>query len=149
MRQRVGAGRAECEAGGAVFGQRLRVGIDDGVDQSAHTAHDRNRCVAKAIELGQAAGLEARRQHDRVGAGDDLVRVGLVVDQPHRDLPAKAQRSGGECLFQIGVAASLQHQLRALGEQFRQDGQHQIEAFLRAQPADDCEQRRLRVHLQP
>src|SRR6516225_1192054 len=53
------AGRGEASAGGLVD-------VDHGVIEAADPRHDWDRAVAQGTELGQAAGLEPRRHHQRV-----------------------------------------------------------------------------------
>ena len=54
------------------------VGVDDRVGKAADARHHRHAAIAQAIELGQAAGLEARRHQDRVGAALEQMRQRLV-----------------------------------------------------------------------
>ena len=50
----------------------------DGVDEAAGRPHDRQGAVAQAVHLVEAAGLEARRHQEEVGAGLDAVRAAVV-----------------------------------------------------------------------
>ena len=92
--QRKRRGLAEGEAG---------LAIGHGVGQAADTAHHRHGAVAQAVELGQAAGLEARGHEDHVGPGDQPVRPALVV--------AHVQRHGAG----VGVARRSQRPIPATG----------------------------------
>ncbi len=67
------------EAGGRARVQRGRCCVDDGVGQTAGAAHHGQGAVTQAVDLIQAAGLEARRHQEDVGAGLDAVREVLVV----------------------------------------------------------------------
>ena len=77
--EHLGLHRRELEAGGDAGGERHLVGVDHRVGQAADAGDDRHAAVAQAVELGQAAGLEARRHEDRVAAALDQVRQRLVV----------------------------------------------------------------------
>ena len=65
---------------GAVAG--ALVVVDHGVGEAAGRAHDRQRPVAQAVHLVQAARLEARRHQEEVAAGLDAVRPRVVEADP-------------------------------------------------------------------
>ena len=69
------------------------VGVDHRVGEAADAGDDRHAAVAQAVELGQAAGLEARRDQDGVAAGLHQVRQRLVVADDGAD---PAGELGGE-----------------------------------------------------
>ena len=52
-----------------------------GVDQTTDFAHDRNAAVAHGIELTDPAGLEATGHQERITAGIDQARQGVVVGE--------------------------------------------------------------------
>ena len=119
------------------------------VGQPTDPPHDGQGAVAQAIELGQAAGLEARGHHDRVGTRDEPVRTRLVVTDVRVHAPRVRLLRHAECRFQRGFAGALQHQLNARSQHLGQRSQHQVQPLLRCQPADDGQHQRLPIRGQP
>ena len=76
------------------------VGVDHRVGQAADPGHDRDRAVAQAVELGQAAGLEARRHEDGVAAALQQVRERLVVAEHAADPAGMGHGRGAEARLQ-------------------------------------------------
>ena len=83
--ERGGVDGGELEAGGGAGVQRGDVGVDHGVGEAAGAGDDRDAAVAQAVELGQAAGLEARGDDDGVAAGLHQVGERLVVAEDGAD----------------------------------------------------------------
>ena len=69
----------ELDARADTRSQRHGVGVDDRIGESADPRNHRDGAVAKRAELCQAAGLEARRHEQRIGAALDDMRKRLVV----------------------------------------------------------------------
>ena len=67
---------------------------------------DRHAAVAQAVELGQAAGLEARRDQDGVAAALHGVRQRLVVADDDADPARVLGGEGEEGGLEPGVAAA-------------------------------------------
>ena len=91
--ERCGVDRGELEAGGGAGVQRGDVGVDHRVGEAAGAGDDRHAAVAQAVELGEAAGLEARGDEDGVAAGLHQVGERLVVADDDADA---AGELGGE-----------------------------------------------------
>ena len=140
------AGRLEGEACRLIRLQRIVGRVDHRVGQAADPPHDRHRAVAQAVELGQAARLEARGHEDRVGAGNQAVREGFVVADAHSDRTRIRLRHCSERGFERRLAGTLQRELAAACEQTRYRAEHEVEPLLRGEAADHAEQRRIGAH---
>ena len=136
------------ETGGAAVIQRLQIGVDHGVGQAPDAAHQRQAAVFQAVELGQAAGLEARGNQGDVAAAKDAVRQRLVVIQPHRHAPRVRLRLRCQRMFQGGVAAAQNQQLSATTHHFLDAAEHQRQAFLFGEPAHQRKQRSIGQQIQ-
>ncbi|NJO38469.1 MAG: hypothetical protein HC871_13760, partial [Rhizobiales bacterium] len=77
--------RREVKAGGDPVGERRLVGVDHRVGKAADPRHDRHAAIAQTVELGEAAGLEAGRDQDGVGARLELVGERLVIAEHGAD----------------------------------------------------------------
>ena len=119
-RQALDGDRAEHDAGGDAVVQRRLVGVDHRVGQPADPGHDRDRAVAQAVELGQAAGLEARGHQDGVAAALHQVGERLVVAEHAADPAGMGQRRGATARLQRRLAGAQHGELAAMGEQGRQ-----------------------------
>ena len=98
--------RGELEAGGDAGVQRRDVGVDHRVGEAAGAGDDRHAAVAQAVELGQAAGLEARRDEDGVAAALHRVRERLVVADDDADPAGILGGERQEGRLEPGVAAA-------------------------------------------
>jgi hypothetical protein len=123
-------------------GALLRIGRHVGhrIEQPPHGRDDRWRAIGLAVHLVEAAGLEARRHEEDVGAGLDQVGEALVEPQVHGHLLRVLARRVLERLLQPRFALAQHHQLRAGGQQPRQRAEHQVDALLRREPAHHREQ---------
>src|SRR5262245_64108491 len=63
--------RLEQDPGGGADRQSRFIGIDDGIGEAAGVSRNRDRAVAQTVELGKAAGLEARRDEDGIATADE------------------------------------------------------------------------------
>ena len=136
------------KTGGAAVIQRLQIGVDHGVCQAPDAAHQRQAAVFQAVELGQAAGLEARGDEGDVAAAEDAVGQRLVIVQAHRHLSRVRLRLRCQRMLQSGVATAQHQQLPATAHHFLDAAEHQRQAFLFGEPADQRKQRRIGQGLQ-
>ena len=134
-------GRCELEAGRDACGNRRLIGVDHRVGEPAGAGDDRHAAIAQAVELGQPAWLEARRDEDRVGAALHGVRQALVIADDDADAAAMARRAGKQRAFQRMVAGAEHGKLGAGRDQSVEHGGKDIHALLPGQAADDAEQR--------
>ena len=111
----------------------------------ADAGHDRDRAVAQAVELGQAAGLEARGHEDRVArrpaAGARAARHSRTRSRPGRGGPVPRREAG----LERRLAGAQHRELAAMGEQGRQGRQEQVEPLLRGEAADHDAQERVGI----
>ena len=132
--------QARCDPAAQTHGAR----VDHRIRQPARIGHDRNRPVAQAIKLGQAAGLEARWHEDRIATRDHAVGQRLVIADAHRD--ERMVRCGrGEGAFEFGFARTKERQLPATVHEGRQRLEQQIESFLPRETRDHHGQRTVRI----
>jgi hypothetical protein len=139
--ERVRGIRVDLDAGRDAVAECRLVGVDHRVGQPAHARHHRHATIAQAVELGQAAGFEARRHGDRVGAALHEVRERLVVAVDAADLPGVIAHGGPEAGLDLGIAAAEHGQLAAVLQQARQGREQQVDTLLPGQPADHAHQR--------
>ena len=85
MLQRRSIHRRKLEAGGNAGIERRVIGIDHRIGKTAGARHHGHAAIAQAIELGQAAGLEARRHQDGVCARLQQMREALVIADDDAD----------------------------------------------------------------
>ena len=125
--------------GGDRGGERRVIGIDDRIGEAADTRHHRHAAIAQAIELRQPAGLEARRQHDRIGAALDQMRERLV--EAGDDADAALMNRGGdpEHVLDGGVPRAEHDQAGAARDQAVDRRAEQVHALLPGQAADHGE----------
>ena len=116
-------------------------GVDDRVDQAAGGVRHHRRAVALAVHLVQPAGLEARWHQEDVGAGLDLVRHALVVADVNRDLARVGARELLKAFLQARIARTQDRELGGHAHQRSRALQHQIEALLIREAADQPDQR--------
>ena len=93
-------------------------------------AYHGHGAVALAVDLVQAAGLEARGHEKDIRACLDVVRQRLVVADVQADLLRVLPGGAAQTGFKDTVAAAEHHQLCAALHELRQDLQHQVDAFL-------------------
>ncbi len=74
--------------------------------EAAGARDDRHAAVAQAIELRQAAGLEARRDDDGVAAGLHEVRHRLVIADGDADAAGMAGGGGQQRAFERRIAGT-------------------------------------------
>ena len=120
----------ELEAGPCPCGDSHLVGVDDGVGKPADPRHDRDAAIAHGAELGQAAGLEARRHEKCVAAALDLMGERLVITEEAADLTGIDDARALKTVLERLVPGAEQRQLRAAGQQPRQPGENEIEPLL-------------------
>ena len=84
---------ANCTPVATPAASAIVVGVDHRVGQAADARHHRHRAVAQRAKLRQAAGLEARRHQQRIGAALDQMRQRLVIADDAADAPR--MRRGG------------------------------------------------------
>jgi len=119
------------------------------VDEAARAAHDGQGAVAEAVQLVQAARLEARRHDEEVGACLDAVRAALVEPEPRLELVGPPGGQGAEVVLRVAVPGPEQHELQVPGEEAIHGAGEDVEPLLRREPADDREERGALVHGQP
>ena len=134
------AGR-ELEAGRDARPDRRLVGVDHRIGEPAGACDDRHAAIAQAVELGQPARLEARRDEDRVAAALHGVRQALVIADDHADPAAMAGRAGKQRALQRMVAGAEHRKLGAGRDQPIADGGQYVDALLPGQAADHAKQR--------
>ena len=129
---------ANCDAGGDARLERRLVGVDHRVGEAAGARDDRHAAVAQAVELGQPAGLEARRDQDRVAAALHQVRQRLVIADARR-------RPGRGCRAARRQQAAFERRRRPsrappaappMRDQLVEHADQQVHALLPGQPAD-------------
>ncbi len=124
--------RAEGEAVAVAAGD-----IHHGVGQAAGVAHQRQRAVAQAVELGEAARFGAARHQEEIGAGDDAVGERVVVAVPHVDPAGMPSLQLAEAVLQLHVARAEHDELHASREDVRLHRfGDQVDALLLDQTAD-------------
>ena len=141
--------RREHDAGGDAVVQCGLVGVDHGVGEPADARHDRDGAVAQAVELGEAAGLEARGHQDGVGPALQQVGERLVIAEDAADPAGMRLRRRGEARLDGRVARAQDRQLAAMGQQRRQGAQQEVQALLLGQAADDDAQKCLGIGVEP
>jgi hypothetical protein len=135
----------ELDAGADALGPRHLVGVDDGVGEAADPRDDRHAAVAQGVELGQAAGLEPRREQQRVCPGLDEMAEFLVIADDAAD-PAGIGRNGiPHRPLHGAIALADDRHLRARAQDERQGVEQHVDALLPGQPADDAEQQHIRI----
>ena len=110
-------------------GERRFVGIYDGVGQTTHTRHKRQRAVAKAAQLGESARLETGWHHHNVGTRLHAMGQAFVEPRDKRQSTGVGRGRRGVCRFQHRVAAAQDRQLTACDD-LRQAGQNEVETLL-------------------
>ena len=123
---------------------RPLVRVDDRVREPAGPAHDRRRPVAQGDHLALPAGLEPRRHEEHVRARVDPAGHVAVEALDERD-PARVR--GGqrpERVRERRVAAPLDDDPRARGQELRGAVGEEVEALLRVHPPDHPEHDRRR-----
>ncbi len=128
-------GRAVVEGG--------EIGVDHGVGQTAHGAHQRQAAVEQAVHLGEAAGLESGRHEGDIAAGKNAVGKGFVVANAQGHAARMTLCRMAEGRFQFVVAATQDQQLPAAFNQGVDGGEYEVEALLLGQAADHGEQGRV------
>ena len=81
-----------------------KVGVDHRVGQPAGARHHRHAAIGEAIELGQAARLEAAGHENRISARLHPVRQRLVIADAHGDAARMARGGAVEAGFQRRIA---------------------------------------------
>jgi hypothetical protein len=109
----LGGEASEDEAGGVVV-QGFEPCVGHRVGQPADPAHQRQRAVGEAVQLGEPAGFVVGRHHYHVAGGDQPVGEGLVVADAHRHRRGVGLGGGAEGGLQGRVAAAQQRKLGAL-----------------------------------
>jgi hypothetical protein len=128
--------RRELQASPGIGGKGRFIGVDDGVGQSADAGDDGQGAVTQGAELGEATGLEAGRDQDRVDARLRLMGQGFVVADEAAD-PARMGRGGGaEPVLKIGLAGAENDELRAQSGKHVEGGKKNVEPLLPGQAAD-------------
>ena len=134
--------RRELDAGAGARGQRHLVGVDDRVGEAADARDDRDRAVAQRAELGEAAGLEARRHEQRVGAA---LQRDARATRRSRSSPRRARGGGApprRSRLERLVAGAEERELRAARSVIAGSASSSRSMpFCQRQSADDAEQR--------
>ena len=139
--ERRGVEIIEYDAGaGAVCG----VVVLDRIGESTGAAHDRHRAVAQAVHLVEPAGLVERGHEEQVARRLDPVRELLVVAALEHHPPREERAQPGEELLVLRLAAAEcgARQL-ARTQHLGQRLEHQLDALLRGEAADDAGERHL------
>ena len=121
---------------------RRLVGVDHRVGKAAGARHHRHAAIAQAVELGQPAGLEARRDDDGVAAALHQVRQRLVI----ADRPRRRGRDGGRRrqAARLRAPASPEPSTASRAPAATMPSTiaaQQVHALLPGQPADDADDR--------
>ena len=118
--------------------------VDDGVSQAARGADDRDRAVAEADHLSQTTRLELRGHQEEIGTCVDPMREGLVILQPdHQVAPYSGEL--GHRFFVLLLPRAKEDELDSLVQDLRERIDQDVEPFLRRDPRDVSDQRRLRI----
>ena len=110
--------------------------VDDRVREAARPPDDRRRAVAQGDHLALAARLEPRRHQEHVRAGVDPPGHIAVEALDQRDPAGLRGRERPQRVGERRVAAALDDEPGAAGEQRRRAVGQEVEALLRIQPAD-------------
>ena len=132
----------ELDAGRDPCRKRRLIGIDDRVGKAADARDDRHAAIAQAVELGQPAGLEARRDEDRIGAALEEMRERLVIADDDADAARMPRGRGGEAALRARASPEPSRASRPPEATMRVERIDQkVHALLPGQPADDAEER--------
>ena len=138
----------ENEAVGAAVVEVFQAAVDHGVGQPTHSAHQGQRAVAQAVELGQAARLEARGQQNHVGPRNHAVRQGFVVTNDERHVARVALCAVAQRLLYCRIARAQHRELPAALHQLVHHSGQQVQALLLGQAADHRKQQRIGARCQ-
>ena len=108
---------------------------------SADPRDNRDATIAQAIELGQAARLEARRDQNSVGAALQKMRQLLVIPDDRAEAALMPVGSGDEFLFDRPLAGSKQRQAGARSNERINTRGEQIHSLLPGQAAHHAVER--------
>ena len=137
-----GVDGGELEAGGGAGVQRGDVGVDHRVGEAAGAGDDGDAAVAQAVELGQAAGLEARGDDDGVAAGLHQVGERLVVADDGADAAGElgGERAEGASRGRLAGAEDGEA-VAGADDVLGGDPGEEVDALLPGQAADEDEER--------
>ena len=107
----------------------MGVEFDHRVDETARVGDERDRPVAEAVELREAAGFEAGGDEDGVAARVHAVREAFVVADADGDERVRGG-GGGEGAFKLGVAGAEEGELAAAVDEGGERFEEEVEALL-------------------
>ena len=148
--QRGGVNRAHIEAGCRPIGERLRGAIDNGVCQSTSRCHDRDRPVAKTVELVQSTRFVVAWHDEHVRTGFDPVRQLVTKANVQGESVGVLVGQVSQFILESRFSASQHNPLRGaiFTEMPPQYGEDQIPALLLRQASDQANQGNLVARFQ-
>ena len=102
--------RLEYESVGRAVLNGIGRGVGDRIDEATRGSHERDRAVAKSVELREPARLVAAGHEHDVGGGLHQVREALVEADDEVDRARKRCRHVAERLLDMVVAGAEQHE---------------------------------------
>ncbi len=96
----------EAEAGPLAAGEGGVAGVEDGVPEAADGVDDRDGPVAHGVELGETAGLEAAREEEEIGAGDEAAGEGRIEAEADRQVVGEGVAEPAKAILEGRVAVA-------------------------------------------
>ena len=136
----------ELEAGGDAAVEGGEIGVDHGVGEAADPRDQRHAAIAEAVELGQATGLETRRNQHRIRPALEEMRQRLAVAGDDADAAGMAGRGGAEHGLDRRFARTEHGEAGAAGDQAVDARAEDIHALLPTETAHHAEQEAVAGH---